>query len=77
MQVEEEFPEDEILLKYFISRVEEFFPQKIDKDKLDEVLYWIDKMLAEIQGNAQFKEFHTKLSKIEKRYRTEQIEFKG
>lgn len=76
MQVEEDFPEDEILLKYFISRVEEFFPQKIDKDKLDEVLYWIDKMLAEIQGNAQFKEFHTKLSKIEKRYRTEQVEFK-
>lgn len=76
MQVEKDLLEDEILLKYYISRVEEFFPKKIEKDKLDDVLRVIDKMLAGLEGNAEFKEFHTKLSEIGKRYRTEQIEFK-
>ncbi len=76
MQVEKDLPEDEIILKHYISRVGEFFPQKIDIEKLDEVLRLIDKMLAEIEGNAQFKEFHIELSEIGKMYRSEMVEFK-
>ena len=76
IQVEEDLPEDGICLKDYISRIQEIFPQKIDKDKLDEVLQWIDKILERIEGNTEFKEFHTKLSEIEKKYRTEQVEFK-
>ena len=76
IQVKEDLSEDEICLKDYISRMREIFPQKIDKDKLDKVLHWIDKILERIEGNTEFKEFHTKLSEIGKRYRTEQIEFK-
>ena len=76
MQVEEDLPEEEIRLKDYVSKMKEIFPQKIDKDKLDEVLYWIDKMMERIEGNTEFKEFYTKLSEIGKRYRTEQVEFK-
>lgn len=76
MQVEEDLPEDEIRLKDYVSRMKEIFPQKIDKNKLDEILHWIDKMMERIEGNTEFKEFYTKLSEIGKRYRTEQVEFK-
>ena len=75
MQVEEDLPEDEIRLKDYVSRMKEIFPQKIDKNKLDEILHWIDKMMERIEGNTEFKEFYTKLSEIGKRYRTEQVEF--
>lgn len=76
IQVEKDLPEDEICLKDHISKMKEIFPPKMDKDKLDEALHWIDKMLEGIEGNTEFKEFHTKLSEIGKRYRTEWVEFK-
>lgn len=76
MQVREDLPEDEMLLKYYINRAEMFFPDKIDKDKLDEVISLMDEMLAGIEGNMEFKEFHETLSGVAKRYRSEQVEFK-
>lgn len=74
-EVERELPE-EAVLKEYIDKADEFFPDMPNEEELDEVVWLLEDMLKKMEGKAEFQQTYDKLRCVEKRYKTTQVEFK-
>ena len=60
----------------YIRKIEGIFPEKAADEKWDGFIQLIGQTMAGIEGHAEFEKLYAALSRIEKRYRTAQIDFK-
>lgn len=65
-----------LLQEKYISKIEDIFPENAADEKLDGFIQLIGQTMAGIEGHAEFEKLYAALSRIEKRYRTAQIDFK-
>ena len=65
-----------MLQEKYISKIEDIFPENAADEKLDGFIQLIGQTMAGIEGHAEFEKLYAALSRIEKRYRTAQIDFK-
>ena len=65
-----------LLQEDYIRKIEGIFPEKAADEKWDGFIQLIGQIMAGIEGHAGFEKLHAALSRIEKRYRTAQIDFK-